>query len=166
MAAFIAAVGGLRSAREELGVARDVTGRVVVLEQETGAASALAELRTAFRQLSGCELLDVLPARESPAGRFASVEGPEVKALLDLQGLVDIERESARLVAKAQKAHGDAAKARAKLANPAFVAKAPEAVVAEERGRLAEAEAVLEEVRRQYGERVGGELPLTEGTGR
>ena len=59
-----------------------------------------------------------------------------------------------------------AAKAQAKLDNPAFVDKAPDTVVAEERGRRAEAEAVLEEVRRQYAERVGGELPLTEGTAR
>ena len=42
------------------------------------------------------------------------------------------------------------------------MAKAPEAVVAEERNRLAAAEAVLQEVRLQYRERVGGELPLPE----
>jgi len=164
MAAFTAVVGGLRSAREELGLARDVTGKVVVLELEPGAVSALAGLKGAFRQLSGCELLQVVLGGESPAGRYASIEGPGVKALLDLEGLVDVDRERARLVAKAQKAHGEAAKARAKLGNPGFLAKAPEAVVAEERGRLAEAEAVLEEVGRQYAERVGGELPFTEVT--
>jgi valyl-tRNA synthetase len=160
MAAFTSIVGGLRSAREELGLARDVVGKVVVLEVEPGAASALAGPKGAFRQLSGCELLQVVSAGGSPAGRYASIEGPGVKALLDLEGLVDIERERGRLVAKAQKADGEAAKAWAKLDNPGFLAKAPEAVVAEERGRLVEAEAVLEEVRRQYAERIGGELPV------
>jgi len=43
------------------------------------------------------------------------------------------------------------------------VAKAPEAVVAEEQSRLAAAEAVLADVRLQYRERVGGELSLPEG---
>jgi valyl-tRNA synthetase len=136
---------------------------VVVLELEPGAAAALADLEGAFRQLSGCRLLEVVAGGEGPPGRHASIEGPGVKALLDLEGLVDIERERGRLLAKAQKANGEAIKARAKVDNPAFVAKAPEAVVAEERSRLAEAEAVLEEVRRQYAERVGGELPVGRG---
>jgi valyl-tRNA synthetase len=163
MAAFTAVVGGLRSAREELSLARNIVGKVVVLELEPGAALALAGLKGAFRQLSGCELLEVVAEGEGPPGRYASIEGPGVKALLDLEGLVDIERERDRLLAKAHKAYGEAAKARAKLDNPGFVVKAPEAVVAEERSRLAEAEAVLEEVRRQYAERVGGELPVVQG---
>ena len=83
--------------------------------------------------------------------------------MLDLEGLVDVERERERLVSKAQKAHAEAAKARAKLDNQGFVAKAPEAVVAEERARLAAAEAALAEVRRQYEERVGGRAAAAEG---
>ena len=80
--------------------------------------------------------------------------------MLDLEGLVDLEREAERLVSKAGKAQAEASKARAKLQNQGFVAKAPEAVVAEERARLAAAEAALSEVRRHYEERVGGRLAL------
>jgi valyl-tRNA synthetase len=166
MDAFTAVVAGLRSAREELGIARDRAGRVVALELQPGAASALAGLSDAFRRLSGCELVDIAPVAQAPAGRFASVEAPGVKALLDLEGLVDVDGERARLVAKAQKAHVEAAKARAKLGNQGFVAKAPEAVVAEERARLTAAETILEEVRRQYEERIGGDLPLAGGAER
>ena len=100
---------------------------------------------------------------QQPQGRFASVEGPGVKAMLDLEGLVDVEREAERLVGKARKAQARLRKARAKLGNQGFVAKAPEAVVAEERARLAAAEAALAEVRRHYEERVGGRLPLARG---
>jgi valyl-tRNA synthetase len=82
--------------------------------------------------------------------------------LLDLAGLVDVEREKERLLSKARKAEAEAAKARAKLSNAGFVAKAPEAVIAEERARLAAAEDVLGEVRLQYEERVGGRLVLEE----
>jgi valyl-tRNA synthetase len=97
---------------------------------------------------------------QQPEGRFASIAGPGVKAMVDLEGLVDVEREAERLRNKAVKANAEAAKARGKLSNQGFVAKAPEAVVAEERIRLDAAEAALEEVRRHYEERVGGRLML------
>jgi valyl-tRNA synthetase len=80
--------------------------------------------------------------------------------MLDLEGLVDVEREAERLRSKAAKAHAEAARARSKLNNQGFVAKAPEAVVAEERARMEAAEAALEEVRRHYEERVGGRLEV------
>jgi valyl-tRNA synthetase len=110
--------------------------------------------------LSGCEIVAVTAEGEQPGGRFASIQASGVKAMLDLEGLVDIEREAGRLLSKARKAQAEAAKAQAKLGNQGFVAKAPETVVAEERARLALAEATLAEVRRQYEERVGGWLPL------
>jgi valyl-tRNA synthetase len=110
-----------------------------------------------------CEFIEEPAAGGNQAERFASVEGLGVEALLDLEGLVDVERERGRLVNKAQKAHAESVKARAKLGNKGFVAKAPEAVVAEEQSRLSAAEAVLAEVKRQYRERVGGDLPLPEG---
>ncbi len=96
----------------------------------------------------------------SELARAASVEGPGVRALLPLEGLVDVERERERLLGKARKAQAEMAKAKAKLANPQFVSKAPASVVEEERNRLAQAEEVLGEVRRQYRERIGAELPL------
>lgn len=98
-----------------------------------------------------------------PEGRFASVNGPGVRALLDLEGLVDVEKERVRLVNKAQKAHTEIMKSRGKLNNEGFVAKAPTEVVAEERERLAVAEGSLVEAQTQYRERVGGELPLKQG---
>ncbi len=160
MEVFMAVVAGLRSTREELGLPRDLVGAVRLVEQESGAARAITGLKGAFRQLSGCELTAFDPGEAAPAGRFASITAPGLKALLDLEDLVDVERERERLIGKAKKAEAEAVKARGKLSNQGFVAKAPEAVVAEERERLAAAEDVLREVRQQYAERVGGELQL------
>jgi valyl-tRNA synthetase len=160
MDAFTTVVAGLRSAREELGLARDVTGKVTLAEATPGAGAALMGLPEAIKLLCGCEIAAVLGQGQQPEGRFASIAGPGVKAMLDLEGLVDVEREAERLRNKAVKAGAEAAKARGKLGNQGFVAKAPEAVVAEERARLAAAEAALGEVRRHYEERVGGRLVL------
>jgi valyl-tRNA synthetase len=166
MDAFTTVVAGLRSAREELGLPREAVGKVTLAESAPGAAAALVGLPSAFRQLSGCEIAGVLGEGQQPGGRFASIDGPGVKAMLDLEGLVDVEREAERLVSKARKAQAEAVKARAKLSNQGFVAKAPEAVVAEERGRLAAAEAALAEVLRHYEERVGGRLVVPGEDGR
>jgi len=159
METFMAVVGGLRSTREELGLDRDLVGKVRL--QASGAvASAFLELKQEFRQLAGCELAEVGALVSSSDGRVASVLAPGAKALLELEGLVDLERERERLQNKARKAQAEAERARAKLSNAGFLAKAPEVVVAEERKRLSQAEAVLEEVRKQYRERLGEELLL------
>ncbi len=177
--AFMAVVAGLRSTREELGLPRDLQASVVVVEKAPGASQALKEEKEAFRHLCGFTVGEVVVAtagvstesapevrvssgvETSPAlVRAASVEGPGVRALLPLEGLVDVERERERLLSKARKAQTELAKAKAKLANPQFVTKAPASVVEEERNRLVQAEEVLIEVRRQYRERIGAELPL------
>jgi valyl-tRNA synthetase len=162
---FVAVVGGLRSTREELGLARDVVGRIRVVEEEPGAAAAIREMPQALRQLCVCELAGDEGKGGEWAGRFASVGTASVKALLDLEGLVDVERERARLMNKARRASAEATKARNKLDKKAFVAKAPSEVVAEERARLALAETNLAEAQVQYRERLGGELSLSEEAG-
>ena len=68
MEAFTAVVAGLRSAREELGLARDVVGKVTLAESTPGAAAALVGLPGAFRQLCGCEIVAVLGEGQQPAG--------------------------------------------------------------------------------------------------
>ncbi len=67
MEAFIAVVAGLRSAREELGLARDALGEVTIAAAAPEAADAIVGLPEAFRQLSGCAIGAVVP-EGAPAG--------------------------------------------------------------------------------------------------
>ncbi len=160
MEAFIAVVSGLRSARDELDVPRDVVGRVWLVAAEQAAAEALTGEPRALKLLAGSEIVGLIQEREDvPAGRYATVEAPGVIALLDLAGFADVERERDRLLAKAGKARAEIARARAKLANGGFIAKAPADVVEQERERLAQAEVLLADIGRRYRERVGEELP-------
>ncbi|MHB9148564.1 MAG: valine--tRNA ligase [Thermoleophilia bacterium] len=160
MESFIGAVAGIRSAREELDVPRDAVGRVWIVAEDADRASALTGQPGALRQLCGCEIAGVVAGEDQvPAGRFTSVEAPRLKVLLPLEGLVDVEKERARLVGRAEKARADAARARGKLSNEGFVAKAPAEVVEQERERLLLAEGSLGDIARQYRERLGEELP-------
>ncbi|MCL5942768.1 MAG: valine--tRNA ligase [Actinobacteria bacterium] len=160
MEVFAQVVSGLRSARDELAVPREAEGRVWLVTSAPGAAAGLVEQPRPLRLLAGCTLAGVVATDEEvPAGRYATVEAPGVKALLALEGFIDVEKERTRLLGRAEKARGEIDRARTKLDNPGFVSKAPAAVVAEMRARLAQAEATLRDVARQYRERVGEDLP-------
>ena len=160
MDAFVAVVAGLRSARDELEVPRDVVGRVYLVEEDPALGEAIAGQPVSFRQLAGCEVAGRFgPQDEVPSGRHATVEVPGITVLLDLTGLVDVQKERARLLSRAKKARVELAKAEGKLRSQGFLAKAPAEVVQEERERKDRADAVLEEIARQFRERLGEDLP-------
>ena len=62
---------------------------------------------------------------------------------------IDVAAEKARLGKEAARLQGELAKANGKLSNEAFVAKAPPAVIEQERKRIADFTATLEKIRAQ-----------------
>jgi valyl-tRNA synthetase len=62
---------------------------------------------------------------------------------------IDVAAEKARLTKEAARLEGEIAKANAKLSNEAFVAKAPPAVIEQEKKRVADFGATLTKVREQ-----------------
>ncbi|MGB6100441.1 MAG: hypothetical protein WBG44_06135, partial [Comamonas sp.] len=71
------------------------------------------------------------------------------KARLALHVQIDAAVEQARLSKEAARLSGEIAKATAKLANQAFVAKAPPAVIAQEKQRMADFGATLARIQEQ-----------------
>ena len=62
---------------------------------------------------------------------------------------IDVPAEKARLSKEAARLQGEVSKANAKLSNEAFVAKAPPAVIEQERKRIAEFTATLAKIQDQ-----------------
>jgi valyl-tRNA synthetase len=84
---------------------------------------------------------------DPPGGSFTATAklsvGVGVSIEFDLSGAIDVAAERARLAKDAAAAEKERATNAAKLGNEAFTGKAPEAVVAKVRDRLAAAEAEL-----------------------
>ena len=126
----IGATQALRRWRNEVGVSPGVT---VAARLE---ADGYAELRPLLSRIARVDLREVggdaVTSVAIPGGVLAILQGVDLAAHAQRR-----ERERARLVAEIERL-------RAKLANDAFVANAPPAVVAAEREKLARLEAELE----------------------
>jgi len=93
-------------------------------------------------RLSSFTKVDTLPQSDSPVAIIDTAHSM-------VQFQVDTTAERARLQKEVTRLEGEIARANAKLANPSFVERAPAAVVAQEKERLATFAATLDKVRSQ-----------------
>ncbi len=109
-------------------------------ERDRTLAAATNQLFTKLAKLESVTWIedDVTP----PLNALALVG--DLKVMVPLAGLIDVEAEIARLQKKIDKAQGDVKRVAGKLGNAKFVDNAPPEVVAKEREKQAEAEAELE----------------------
>ena len=132
-----AMVSALRRVRSELNVA---PGRQVVLLLAGGTTADRARVERfapSMRFLNRIERIDFLDdAAGAPAAATAVVG--ELKLLVPLEGLVDLDAERNRLDKELKRVASEIAKCQAKLGNATFVDNAPAAVVDQERHRLAD----------------------------
>ncbi len=143
---FKGMVSALRRVRSELNVPPSKQVRLLLqggqAEDRARAERFTAPLKFLLR-LESVEWLDV--AQEAPAAAAAIVG--ELKLLVPLEGLVDLDAERARLDKEIARVAGEKDKSEAKLAK--FTDKVPAAVVDQERVRLAEWTAQLDGLRGQ-----------------
>ncbi|HJR45393.1 MAG TPA: valine--tRNA ligase, partial [Actinomycetota bacterium] len=114
-------------------------GRRVAVDVDPGGYGeevAAARLSiVALARLESLELVDRLPP---PGGAARTITAAGIEASVDLGDVVDLDVERKRLTARIAEAEAEIARAEGKLADEAFVAKAPENVVAKERAKLEE----------------------------
>ncbi|MGM9485970.1 valine--tRNA ligase [Ideonella sp. YS5] len=142
-----AMVGACRGLRGEMGLSPADRVPLVVIG-ETGFFTAAAPVLKALAKLGEVQLLsDEAEFAAASALAPVAVQGG---ARLALKVEIDVAAERERLAKEISRLDGEVAKAQGKLGNESFVARAPEAVVAQERQRLADFERTLVSLREQW----------------
>ncbi|HJU25001.1 MAG TPA: valine--tRNA ligase [Casimicrobiaceae bacterium] len=149
IATLKALVESVRSLRSEMGLP---PGRKVgaFIAGDASRLDGLLDYLKALARLSEISIVADLPKRNAPA----QVVEP-LRVMLDVA--VDVAAERERVARDIARHEGEIAKSQSKLANEGFVARAPGAVVEQERSRLASTTATLAKLREQYA-RLGGIL--------
>jgi valyl-tRNA synthetase len=148
-------VGAFRSIRAEYSVPPGQTVRATVTRPGPITREVLKTERPTVRRLakvSSLELLEKEPDLIEAAAHAVLPDGSAVS--VPLGDLVDLKKECARLQTEAERLGGAIAAQESKLGNEQFVERAPEAVVAREREKLAawrEQAGVLADKRKKLG---------------
>ena len=145
-------VGTCRSLRGEMGLSP--SDRVPLLAG--GDLSFLREAAPALKVLAKLQSVELI--EDEAAFNAQSAMSPVLvhgAARLALKVEIDVEAERARIAKEIARLEGEVSKATAKLGNESFVARAPAAVVAQERQRIADFSATVVRLKDQEA-RLGG----------
>ena len=132
---LIALISGVRSVRSEMNVTPSARIALVLKDASDQTAQRLTlhrDLVMTMARLASARTADAIPA-----GSAQFVVG-EAIAALPLGDVIDLAKERARLEKEVAKAESEIGKIDSKLGNEAFVSKAPEEVIDEQKERRAE----------------------------
>lgn len=130
------AITAVRNIRAEMNIAPSKQLDVLLRNASADAQRRVQENQSFIERLARLASITLLPAGEKgPVSVTKLVDGAEL--LIPMAGFIDKDAEIARLSKEMGKLDAEIASIEGKLANEGFVARAPEAVVAKERERLA-----------------------------
>jgi valyl-tRNA synthetase len=144
-----AVLSQLRRIRSEMNIAPGKTIPLLYVNGNTEDRARTAKFAAQIGFLARLESQRWLEAGESEPPAAAAIVG-ELKLLIPLAGLIDLDAEKQRLEKEIRRIEGEIAKCNGKLGTPTFVANAPAAVVAQEKQRLADFTTTLAALREQF----------------
>jgi valyl-tRNA synthetase len=139
---------GVRQIRGEMDISPGKTLPVLLQnssEQDQKRASDHANL---IQRVGRVESVTVLTDGEEPPASATALLG-DMRMLVPMKGVIDVDAERARLEKQKQKAEADLAKTQAKLGNDKFVNNAPADVVTQERQRAVDFEKTIAQLDEQ-----------------
>lgn len=151
MTTFIEVVRTIRNARVEAEVPLGKRIEAILLVEDRLLAD-FASIEAEFSALASLSRLSILPANSPKPEKALSALAAGVEIYLPLAGMLDVEKELERLTKERERLVQEVARAEQKLANEAFISKAPAAVVENEKAKLAAYQADLAKVKERISE--------------
>ena len=138
MAAIMEAIKAVRNMRAEVNVPPGRKSAVLLSIASPDMADVVRQYDGYFKSLAAAEEVVILGSAESKPDNAMTAVVSGMEIYLPLKGLIDVDRETARLTKEWEALEKEIVRIAGKLNNPGFMAKAPAEVVAKERAREAE----------------------------
>ena len=133
MNGVVALISAVRAVRAEMNVPPSAEIPLLLKDATPDASARLRTHGALFARLARVSSMD-LTSEEPPMGAAQTILA-DATLVLPLAGIIDLDKERARLAKEIAKVDGEIAKIDGKLGNAQFLAKAPEEVVDEQRQR-------------------------------
>lgn len=141
----------IRNIRGEMDLSPNKPLNVLLRNLNADDETKLAANKTFLQSLAKLETIDVLAKDEKGPASATGLVG-DMEVLIPMAGLIDKDAELARLSKALDKANQELSRVVGKLSNEKFVSNAPEAVIAKEKAKQAEAEQLVTRLKQQYAE--------------
>ncbi|QNB47567.1 valine--tRNA ligase [Thermanaerosceptrum fracticalcis] len=136
MIVIMEVIKAIRNLRSEMNVPPGRKAELILMAQNDSITKALQTGESYIMTLAGISQLEVVPINPVKPEHAVTAVVSGVEIYLPLKGLVDVEKELARLQKELENLHKEVARLAGKLNNPGFVEKAPKDVVEKEKAKL------------------------------
>lgn len=138
MGAVMETIKAVRNMRAEMNVPLGRKGEVIIQPANAELALVLTENMPFIKTMATAEPVQILPAGAAKPENAVSRVISGIEVYLPLKGLIDVEKEVARMNKELQAIETELSRIDGKLANAGFIAKAPAAVLEQQKTRRTE----------------------------
>ena len=138
MGAVMETIKAVRNMRAEMNVPLGRKGEVILQPATDELATVLAENTPFIKTMATAEPVEIIPAGAPKPENSVSRVISGIEVYLPLKGLIDVEKEVARMNKELLALENELVRIDGKLANAGFVAKAPATVLEQQKERRTE----------------------------